>query len=346
MEKIISIVIPTYNMEKYLNRCVDSLLICKGLDDVEILIVNDGSRDRSSEIAHCYKSKYPHIVSVIDKLNGNYGSCINEALSVAVGKYIKILDADDFFNTPNFEMLVSSLKNIDSDVVLTNHTIITPKMTKLWKHPYENGRVFDLDLECPKYFPMHSVLYRTDLLREIKYSQLEGISYTDQEWIFYPMLVSKKMVYIDIDVYQYCMDRGGQTMDPVVFKKNMPALCHILNRALRYSTTRVSQTSGHRQYCKMQLFRQAETIYKNILISRDTYEREYDLLRDLDIRIRDSYPELYYELNNASLGYIKYIARFHKSGEGLSFLEIKSLPIQYLMKRVLNAIKRRVSMSL
>ena len=95
MEKLLTIIIPTYNMEKYLNQCLDSLLTEKAQGLLDILVVIDGSKDRSSEIAHGYADKYPETVRVIDKENGNYGSCINRGILEGRGKYVKILDADD-----------------------------------------------------------------------------------------------------------------------------------------------------------------------------------------------------------------------------------------------------------
>ena len=97
MEKIISIIVPTYNMEKYLKNGLDSLIISERKERVEVIVVNDGSKDRSLEIAAEYVEKYPSVFRLIDKPNGNYGSCINAALKIASGKYIKIMDADDHF---------------------------------------------------------------------------------------------------------------------------------------------------------------------------------------------------------------------------------------------------------
>ena len=96
MEKVLSIIIPTYNMENYLHKCLDSLLVeDKNLRDaLEVLVIIDGSKDRSSEIGHEYEEKYPGVFRVIDKENGNYGSCINRGLKEATGKYVKILDAN------------------------------------------------------------------------------------------------------------------------------------------------------------------------------------------------------------------------------------------------------------
>ena len=89
-------------MEKYLDKCLTSLIVS---DDkmplLEVLVINDGSKDRSSEIAHSYEQKYPQTFRVIDKENGNYGSCINRGLKEATGKYVKVLDADDWFDTNN-----------------------------------------------------------------------------------------------------------------------------------------------------------------------------------------------------------------------------------------------------
>ena len=115
MEKILTIVIPTYNMERYLEKCLTSLIIDDQdlMNQVEVLIVNDGSKDRSSEIAHSYQDKYSNTFRVIDKENGNYGSCVNRGLSEATGKYIKILDADDSFFKDGYVAYINKLLTID-----------------------------------------------------------------------------------------------------------------------------------------------------------------------------------------------------------------------------------------
>ncbi len=118
MEKLLTIVVPTYNMENYLNRCLDSVIVDDILDRVQVLIVNDGSTDSSSEIAHEYERKYPNSIQVIDKDNGNYGSCMNVGLSIAQGKYFRYLDPDDWFDTNNFELFVKELENTNADMLL------------------------------------------------------------------------------------------------------------------------------------------------------------------------------------------------------------------------------------
>ena len=99
MEKLLTVVIAAYNMEKYLPRCLDSIMSEKVRDRVQVIVINDGSKDKTSEIAHRYEDKCPDYITVIDKENGNYGSCMNAGVSIATGKYFRTLDADDWYNT-------------------------------------------------------------------------------------------------------------------------------------------------------------------------------------------------------------------------------------------------------
>ena len=101
MGKILSITIPSYNVEKYIDKCVQSMLVDSILDDIEILIVNDGSKDSTPEIAKGYVEKYPQTVRLIDKENGGHGSTINAGIREATGKYFKVVDGDDWLNTEN-----------------------------------------------------------------------------------------------------------------------------------------------------------------------------------------------------------------------------------------------------
>ena len=126
MEKILTIVIPTYNMESYLRKCLDSLIIDdKDLfERLEVLVINDGSKDASSAIAHEYQDKYPHVIRVIDKENGHYGSCVNQGLKEASGVYFRILDADDWFDTETFTNFISLLLTLDVDLVVTDFIFV------------------------------------------------------------------------------------------------------------------------------------------------------------------------------------------------------------------------------
>ena len=118
-DKILSLVVPTYNMEKYLPACLDSVTDELIGDSLEVIVVNDGSTDRSPDIIRQYEQKRPDLIKVIDKPNGHYGSCVNAGLAVATGKYFKILDADDWFDTQALAAFLHKLETCDTDLVIT-----------------------------------------------------------------------------------------------------------------------------------------------------------------------------------------------------------------------------------
>jgi len=230
--KLLSLIIPTYNMEALLPRCLDSLLVPETLERLEVIVVNDGSRDGSLAVANGYRERYPQTVTVVDKPNGNYGSTINAALPIAKGKYVKVLDADDWFDTPALVAFLSQLEGVDVDMAITHFTILhddgTRELTKYnvyGREPYDYGRVYSLDEVLAggyiRYFLMHALTYRTELLRQTGYHQTEGISYTDTEWASTPLFHCQTIVFFDINVYQYNLAREGQTMDPKVIARSL-----------------------------------------------------------------------------------------------------------------------------
>lgn len=184
-QKILSIIVPTYNMEKYLAYCMDSFLIHKNLSKLEVLIVNDGSTDNSLDIAKKYVSRADDVFKIIDKKNGNYGSCINAALPVATAKYVKVVDADDSVNTDNLDDFLSFLSENDVDLALSDFTLVNEDRIETKKISYNFGNsLIPMEQICSterfKDMEMHAVTYRRDLLLNYGYTQTEGVSYTDQ----------------------------------------------------------------------------------------------------------------------------------------------------------------------
>ena len=237
MEKLLSLIIPTYNMAALLPRCLDSLLEPRTLERLEAIVVNDGSKDDSLAVARRYEAAYPGTVVVIDKPNGNYGSTINAALPVARGLYVKILDSDDSFDTDALAEYLDALEKLEhpADVSVTHFRILhedgseeISKYNVYGREPYDYGKVYDLDEVLAdgyiRFFLMHALSYRTDLLREHGYRQTEGISYTDTEWSIFPMFYARDIVFHDIVLYRYNLAREGQTMDPKVIAKSLPQM--------------------------------------------------------------------------------------------------------------------------
>lgn len=221
MNKLLTIVIPTYNMEKYLKRCLDSLILKEEqlFDTLEVLVVNDGSLDLSSVIAHEYQDKYPNVFRVIDKENGNYGSCVNRGILDSKGKYFRILDADDWYNSDALEKLLSELGNLESDVVFTMHQVcysngkVNTKIVKTMPDGLCSFEDYDfITSKNTSLLSMHSITYRTDFLHASGLRQQEGISYTDIEYCYFPLTCAKTFSYVDTCLYNYYIGRDGQTV--------------------------------------------------------------------------------------------------------------------------------------
>lgn len=118
--KKVSIIVPVYNMEKYLNKCMDSL-VNQTLEDIEIITINDGSKDSSLKILNEYKEKYPNKVVIINQENQGISVARNNGINAATGKYIGFVDSDDYVKTDMFEKLYKKIEKTKSDIVICDY---------------------------------------------------------------------------------------------------------------------------------------------------------------------------------------------------------------------------------
>ena len=287
-------------MEKYLPYCLDSLLINNHREILEVLIVNDGSSDNTLAVAQKFINAHPGIFRIIDKENGNYGSCINAALSLATGKYVKVLDADDSFNTVNFEEFIEFLTNVDADLIISDFEVVNaeraPQRIIHYNFPINEVSSFLKICNNPEFvgaIQMHAVTYRRELLLSLDYRQTEGISYTDQQWIFTPMIGVKSVAYFDKVVYRYLVGRKGQTMDPKVKIRSMEhAKKNSIGLILDYEAHKNEITS---RQIKSYLYSRLAWYVKDIYIY---YIKNYSKinaaeLRKYDYNIKEVSAEIY-----------------------------------------------------
>ena len=219
-------------MEELLGRCLDSFILDKEvMDKLQILVVNDGSKDNSSKIGHEYEARYPDTFQVIDKPNGNYGSCINAALRVATGKYFRICDSDDRYEKDNLQEYITFLQSVSADIVFSPYYVLdfdSNLNQKMEVAPVEKGKEMSIssidwyDNVFLKYRAMHCIAVKTGNLTGHNYIQTEGISYTDTQFVFYSVLYSETCAFFDKPIYYYYLGREGQTMSsPSMIKSNM-----------------------------------------------------------------------------------------------------------------------------
>ncbi len=311
MNKLLTIVIPTYNMQDYLHRCLDSLGLKDEalMDQLEVLVINDGSKDDSSAIAHEYKSKYPNSFRVIDKENGNYGSCVNRGLKEAAGKYIKVLDADDWFDTEAFAKYLNALNEIAADMVLTpfvSHYEPSGEEQLSTQPCLQEGKIFNFNsFPQDKIFrySMHMVTYRTEMLREMNYHQTEGISYTDTEWTHIPQYAINTFTWINTPIYQYCIGRAGQTMDASVLARNIwkyEVICRsLIENAKKY--LHKEQYPLAEEFNLQQIEFLATNIYRMFLVLVQPTEDDLTHLKLFDAYLKGACPIVYDKVGKSPL---------------------------------------------
>lgn len=235
MKKVLTVVIPTYNMEKYLKNCLDSF-ICENKDLIEVLVVNDGSKDGSLKIAKEYETKYPDVFKVIDKENGGHGSTINAGLKIARGKYFKVVDADDWVNTENFNRFIKILETLNHDIVCTNYNKIydqsdTNKIADVCKGL--SGECEINKLTDVSFLAMHALTCKTENIRNERI--LEHCFYVDVMFNVYCYVNSDSVFFIpDMDVYQYRLGRAGQSVSMEGYFKHRENHTRMLQAIIPY----------------------------------------------------------------------------------------------------------------
>ena len=225
--KLLTIAIPSYNSENYLSKCIESLL--PGGEDVEILVVNDGSKDNTSAIGHEYEAKYPGIVKVIDKENGGHGSAVNAGVEHATGLFFKVVDSDDWVKKSAYLEILEKLKDFaGSDVILdmliSNFVYekegAAKKKVMRYAHALPKDTVFTWNdvghFFKGQYILMHSVIYRTKLLRECGMKLPDHIFYVDNIFVYEPLPYVKNMYYMDVNFYRYYIGREDQSVNEKV----------------------------------------------------------------------------------------------------------------------------------
>lgn len=313
MEKLLSIAIPSYNMEKYLNRCLDSFIVEDSdlLSKLEIIVVNDGSKDSTSVIAHEYNSKYPETFLVIDKENGHYGSCINAALGIATGKYFRIVDADDWVDTASLLVLLKDLANREEDCLFTRFTIHDCNKNELVEQD-TTGLVWNTTLDLHKYemptncIAMHNLTYKRQLLKSISYKQTTGICYTDSEYVYYPFSQADSLYMYDISLYQYYIGRGEQSMNPTAVVKNYSHFQQLYDVFINYT---IQKGNGN----QLKIYRHYLRLFVTYMLQAHLiFDKTYNLERDKQLRsllaeLKTKEPVVYASLMATKTHKIPYI---------------------------------------
>lgn len=224
MEKILTISIAAYNMEKYIEETLTSLIDENYIDKLEIFVVDDGGTDKTLEIVRPYAQKYPNSIIPIHKKNGGYGSVINTCIRLATGKYFKQLDGDDWFVKDNLKDFIEILSKTNADYVITPAIKYYEKTREeiiqdCCRNIKEGLYTFN-ELCFQEALSMYCSTFRTTLLQKKSLRVTENCLYTDTEFICLPIPYIDSIYVLPLPIYVYRIGRTGQSMSFEGIKKH------------------------------------------------------------------------------------------------------------------------------
>ncbi|MCI7814459.1 MAG: glycosyltransferase family A protein [Lachnospiraceae bacterium] len=314
MEKILTVVIPTYNIEKYLRECLDSFVLPKWGQELEVLIIDDGSTDHCGEIAEEYERKMPETFRVIHKENGGHGSTINRGIQEACGKYFKVVDGDDYVDKKAFVNLLQCLKKTDSDLVATNYYWLadgTKKVKSEIRHPFDKviyGRKYQFsEIGSDAYFKMHAVTFRTQLLKQYMPKIDEHCYYVDMEFILFPIPYVETVTCLDEYVYRYRIGLPTQSMNLKGMQKHEQNFDRVLERLLAYYDQKKAEKipQCYLTYMESILARMVSSRFK-IFLSYPICKREREKMVQFDRKLKRQHPDVYARVTNKAVWMLRY----------------------------------------
>ena len=225
--KLLTVTIPSYNSQEYMRHAIESVLV--GGEDIEILIVDDGSSDNTLSIAQEYEQKFPTIVRAIHKENGGHGSAVNTGIQNATGLFFKVLDSDDWFDEASLKKILHFIhyivnESIPLDMIISNYVYEKPSLNKQktvnYRSAFPVNKFFGWDdvkhFKITQNLLMHSIMYKTSILKESKLELPEHTFYVDNIFAFCPLPYVKKMYYLNVDLYRYYIGREDQSVNEKV----------------------------------------------------------------------------------------------------------------------------------
>lgn len=324
MSKVLTISIAAYNMEKYIDQCIESLLDERIIDDLEIFVIDDGGKDRTLEIARQYAEKYPDSIFPIHKENGGWGSTVNYSISNAAGKYFKILDGDDWFDKDGLFELIKAIRETNVDIVVTPNHRFNDKTYVRTEHisGYDNGRVqsidsVDINATC---IGMWATTVRTETAKQIGFQLPLHMLYTDTLFIQGILAKSKTVLYVNSPVYCYRQSRPGQSTSVESMKKHYQEQIYVAQKTTElYNNQKSMAGEALAAMCKRAVFTQY-WVYKGIICLYEP-KRVVREIKEYDEKLKELSEDIYKAVVSVN----------NKASKILSFLRMtKFFPLWFI----------------
>lgn len=299
--KFLTIVIPSYQVDKYIESTLESFLSPEIIDDIEILVVNDGSTDKTEEISKTYEARYPNSIRVITKENGGHGSTINRGIQEAKGLFFKVVDGDDWVETDGLLQLIQLIKTTDSDMIINPFFRVNDQngekelvsYTEISR--YNETSFEEIERKSDRYY-MHSITYRTAVLQDNNIHIDEKLFYVDMEYILFPIPYIEKVCFMEVPVYNYRIFTAHQSMAKVNIIKRREQHKRVLHSLIKWFSGFKHLSAEKRNYILHNLAMMAMQHYKIILnreISKEAKNELFAFDAELKLLSKEVYDACY-----------------------------------------------------
>ena len=310
--KLLSVAIPCYNSAAYMKHCIESLLV--GGEDVEIIIVDDGStKDNTAEIADEYAKRFPGIIKAVHQENGGHGEAVNTGLRNATGLYFKVVDSDDWVDEEAYMAILGTLRERAGkaptlDLLISNYVYEKEgqKHKKVMKYDtvLPVGRMFTWDeagrFRKGQYILMHSVIYRTELLRECGLKLPKHTFYVDNLFVYNPLPFVKNMYYLDVNFYRYYIGRDDQSVNEKVMISRIDQQIRVNKLMVESVDLFKIKNKNLRRY--MFNYLEIITVISTIMLNRSGTEEHLRKKKELWNYLKNYDVRLYRKLRNGIMG--------------------------------------------
>ena len=315
MQKILTITIPSYNVEAYIAAALDTMVTINNLDLLEILVVNDGSKDNTVAVAQQYVDKYPNSVRILDKENGGHGSTINAGIREATGKYFKVVDGDDWVDSVALQNLLDFLKDHDAGLIINpcNRVFMYDNQRKKLlvelSPETKYGEVISYE-DALKYMgelqQMHMTTYRTAILKENNIKISEKMFYVDNEYKIYPSIYLKTAIILKDVLYQYRLGREGQSVAPESLIKNRFMLEQVtLNCLTFFSQKNQQMLSILRGAINLRLNKMIHLRTQTAFLQENSQQAKTELKAFLN-KVKKTNPDFYNNISTKLVNLLKF----------------------------------------
>lgn len=312
--KLLTVAVPCYNSESYMEHCVESLL--PGGDEVEIILVDDGSKDNTAVIADRLAAEHPGIVKVIHKENGGHGSGVNAGIEHATGLYYKVVDSDDWVDKEAYPKLLAKLREFAGmeekpDAIISNYIYDKEgaKNKKVMKYTSSlpQDRIFGWNdvknMGLGHYILMHSLMYRTQVLRDCGLHLPEHTFYVDNLFAFVPFPYVKKMYYMNVDFYHYFIGRSDQSVNESVMISRIDQQIRVTKLMIDYLVAKKQElVKNRRLYQYMRNYLEIIMTVSSVLLIRSGMQEHLDKKKELWEYLKSKDKRLYLWMRNGIMG--------------------------------------------